>query len=265
MGIQIGGMSGGGGGAGGDALTTNPLSQFAATTSAQLAGVISDETGSGASVFAASPTLTGSPILGTPSATSLTINSSVLIGGAATYSIEQRAGTNAQTYRLYETYTDASNYSRLSISAPAGGPITFASEAVGTGAARSFEFSRAVYVGTGGAGAYLVCQYIAFATGSTTLLSPSNGVITLSNGGLSDFNRLQFGGTTSSFPSHKRSGTAIQGRLADDSAFCTIQGILKTDANAVTGLTAGVLAATTNATITITDASGQVYRVPCII
>jgi len=31
----------------GDALTTNPLSQFAATTSAQLAGVLSDETGTG--------------------------------------------------------------------------------------------------------------------------------------------------------------------------------------------------------------------------
>lgn len=43
---------------GGDALTTDPLSQFAATTSAQLAGVISDETGSGALVFGTSPTLT---------------------------------------------------------------------------------------------------------------------------------------------------------------------------------------------------------------
>lgn len=42
----------------GDALTTNPLSQFAATTSAQLAGVISDETGSGALVFGTDPTFT---------------------------------------------------------------------------------------------------------------------------------------------------------------------------------------------------------------
>lgn len=36
---------------GGDALTANPLSQFAATTSAQLAGVISDEVGTGAVVL----------------------------------------------------------------------------------------------------------------------------------------------------------------------------------------------------------------------
>jgi len=39
----------------GDALVANPLSQFAATTSAQLAGVISDETGTGLLVFATSP------------------------------------------------------------------------------------------------------------------------------------------------------------------------------------------------------------------
>jgi hypothetical protein len=54
-------------GAVGDALTSNPLSQFAATTSAQLAGVISNETGSGLLVFNSSPTLI-TPALGTPSA-----------------------------------------------------------------------------------------------------------------------------------------------------------------------------------------------------
>lgn len=46
-------------GGGGDALTTNPLSQFAATTSAQLLGVISDETGTGSLVFGTRPTITG--------------------------------------------------------------------------------------------------------------------------------------------------------------------------------------------------------------
>lgn len=56
---------------GGNALTTNPLSQFAATTSLQLKGVISDETGSGSLVFATSPTLV-TPVLGTPSSGTLT-------------------------------------------------------------------------------------------------------------------------------------------------------------------------------------------------
>ncbi len=62
-------------GAGGTvAYTSNNLSVFAATTSAQLAGVISDETGTGALVFANTPTLIA-PILGTPTsgvATNLT-------------------------------------------------------------------------------------------------------------------------------------------------------------------------------------------------
>ena len=51
--------------------TTNNLSVMAATTSAQLAGVISDETGSGALVFATSPTLV-TPALGTPASGTLT-------------------------------------------------------------------------------------------------------------------------------------------------------------------------------------------------
>lgn len=52
------------------ALTSNKLSVFASTTSAELAGVISDETGSGSLVFATSPSLT-TPSLGVASATSI--------------------------------------------------------------------------------------------------------------------------------------------------------------------------------------------------
>lgn len=46
----------------GDALTSNPLSQFASTTSSELAGVISDETGTGSLVFGTTPTFTTSII-----------------------------------------------------------------------------------------------------------------------------------------------------------------------------------------------------------
>jgi hypothetical protein len=60
-----------GGGAGGDALTTDSLSQFAPTTSAELRGVLTDDTGTGSAVFATSPTLV-TPALGTPSAAVLT-------------------------------------------------------------------------------------------------------------------------------------------------------------------------------------------------
>lgn len=53
------------------ATTANKLSAFAATTSAELAGVISDETGTGALVLATGGTLTA-PVLGTPASATLT-------------------------------------------------------------------------------------------------------------------------------------------------------------------------------------------------
>ena len=47
--------------------------------------------------------------------------------------IAQRNGTNAQTFRLYGTYTDASNFERLSLSADGAGTCTIAAETLGTG------------------------------------------------------------------------------------------------------------------------------------
>jgi len=70
----------------GDALVANGLDQFAATTSLGLLGVISDETGSGALVFATSPTLV-TPALGTPAsgvATNLTGTAAGLTAGGVT-------------------------------------------------------------------------------------------------------------------------------------------------------------------------------------
>ncbi len=74
------------------------LAQHAATTSLQLAGVISDETGSGLLVFATSPTLT-TPLLGTPTSGVLTNctglpAASVVAGsfGAGAYNITNASG-----------------------------------------------------------------------------------------------------------------------------------------------------------------------------
>lgn len=63
-------------------VTTDKLSALAATTSAELAGVISDETGSGALVFATSPTL-ATPNIGTPSAGTLTNCTGLPVGGVS--------------------------------------------------------------------------------------------------------------------------------------------------------------------------------------
>jgi len=61
------------------AETANSLSQFASTTSLQLATLISDETGTGNVVFSTSPILT-TPNLGTPSAATLTNATGLPIG-----------------------------------------------------------------------------------------------------------------------------------------------------------------------------------------
>jgi hypothetical protein len=53
------------------------------------------------------------------------------------------------------------------------------------------------------------------------LVSPS-GIQLLEDTAGGTFNRLQLGGTTNAFPSIKRNGTAIDFRLADDSAACDI-------------------------------------------
>jgi hypothetical protein len=61
-------------------VTGSPLSQFAATTSAQLAGVISNETGTGLLVFNNAPALT-SPVLTTP-VLGVAAGTSLALGGA---------------------------------------------------------------------------------------------------------------------------------------------------------------------------------------
>lgn len=60
----------------------------------------------------------------------------------------------------------------------------------------------------------------AFAFGATRsfVTSPADGQIRLTNAAGTDFTRLQFGGTTASFPAIKRSATALNFRLADDTA-----------------------------------------------
>ena len=65
------------------ALTADKLSAFAATSSSELAGVISDETGTGALVFANTPTLV-TPNIGVATGTSLTLSGDLTVNGTTT-------------------------------------------------------------------------------------------------------------------------------------------------------------------------------------
>lgn len=89
--------------------------------------------------------------------------------------------------------------------------------------------------------------------------SSGDGIALLQNSATNSFNRLQFGGTTSSFPAIKRNGTGIGIVLADDSGFTNIKGKLTTETN----YTAGAIVPT--GYLTLYDATGTAYRVPCVV
>ena len=81
------------------ATTSNKLSAFAATTSAELAGIISDETGTGKLVFDTSPVLV-TPTLGAANVTSIN-----LTGGQIAFPAAQSASADANTLDDYEEGT----------------------------------------------------------------------------------------------------------------------------------------------------------------
>jgi hypothetical protein len=83
------------------ALTSGTLAQFSATTSAQLAGIISDETGSGSAVFGTSPTIAS------PSISGATITSSSYAGSVSATTLSASSTiTPSQTAGIVGTTTN---------------------------------------------------------------------------------------------------------------------------------------------------------------
>jgi hypothetical protein len=100
---------------------------------------------------------------------------------------------------------------------------------------------------------------------NTSTFSGSSNTLTLNPGGttsnytFTSDDRLQLGGSSDSYPALKRSTTRIQAVLATTSAtFTNIQGKLTTD----TDYTATVV--TPTGFLTLYDAQGTAYRVPCV-
>lgn len=77
---------------------------------------------------------------------------------------------------------------------------------------------------------------LAFWVGRSQISSPADGNLLLWNNAQTTFDRLQFGGTSSSFPALKRSSALLQVRLADDSTFADFQvGALQLNGHALFG------------------------------
>jgi hypothetical protein len=234
-----------------------------------------------------------SPISWTDSASNAVAGNKDLVlrrDGAAD-TLAQRRSTNAQTFRIYNTFTDASNYERGKMEW-ASNVLRIGTENAGTGTARALEFqtdgtTRLAINATGAAnffGSSFLVANTAFGGGQAATLTfghstngaslqssircvlPGDSTSTLDfytfstsstlKLSISGTGLVRFQGTTSSFPALKRDTVRLQARLADDSAFTNIQGKLTTE----TAYTAG--APTATGYLVLYDSNGTAYKVP---
>ena len=166
------------------ALSSNKLSFFAATTSSELAGVISDETGSGLLVFNNSPTFI-TPALGTPASGTLTNCTGLPIStgvsglgtGVATFlatpssanlaaALTDKTGTGSNVFATSPSLTTpslgvatATSINKVAITAPATGSTLTIADGKTLTASNTLTFtgtdSSSVAFGTGGTVAYV--------------------------------------------------------------------------------------------------------------
>ena len=157
------------------AYTANKLSVFASTTSAELAGVISDETGTGSLVFANSPTLV-TPTLGVASATSINKLAITAPATGATLTVaDGKTLTASNTLTL--TGTDGS-----SVAFGNGGTVTYTSNKLSVFSSTTSAELAGVISDETGTGALVFAK-------SPTLITPTLGAalatsITASSGDL---------------------------------------------------------------------------------
>lgn len=107
----------------------------------------------------------------------------------------------------------------------AGMLVTTNDNAVDIGASGATR-PRNIYAATNitAGGGVIASAAIGFNFGANgSIAAPGDGIFNLLNSGGTTFARLQFGGTTSSFPALKRSSATLIARLADDSADATFQ------------------------------------------
>lgn len=196
---------------------------------------------------------TGGVTIGTAAA------NATLQGGAANR-LDLRNSTSPQAFRVYNTYSDSSNGEWGAVEWSAN-TLLIGTGKNGTGSTRGIYFisgNTAVWridptgnlyahvdntydIGQSGslrprniyaASSVIAASSLQVAAGAwigdtarSIWRSPSDGVYTVSNHAETDFDRIQYGGTSSSFPAHKRNGTTIETKLADNSGFAATQSL----------------------------------------
>jgi hypothetical protein len=211
------------------------------------------------------------------------VNRDLTLARDAADTLAQRRGTNAQTFRLYNTFTDASNYER-GVMRWSGNLLQIGTEKLGTGTARQLEFQTdgvsRIFLGASGGRLGFLSQETSTPTQFTGIHRYSNNMGISCQTGFRVFtdlvtpaiafevntttnlcfikpSLLQLGGQTNAFPALKSSSTTLQARLADDSGFASVQGKITTEAP----YTATPIVPT--GYVTIYDSTGTAYKVAC--
>ena len=212
---------------------------------------------------------------------------STSFSGSAANTLVLSSGATAQNLHVYNTYTDASNYERLSITndgsrasiIPAhAGTGTARSLALGAGGSSRWEINTsghltavtdAAYdIGPGNANrprniyaSGLIRAPSVYAdnsflfAGKGGVQASADGFLFLSDNAGTGFDRLAFGGISSASPALKQSSATLQARLADDSDFTFIQGKHQSHAAYV------ATPQTNTGYITMYDSTGTAYKV----
>lgn len=137
---------------------------------------------------------------------------------------------------------------RGSLTSPAAGGVQFGNGDVAAPVAQTVTFQNVV------AGTADTAGQNALIIGSRSTGSGTSGDII-----------IQTGGTGAASTVQNSAATALTIKGATQAVVIASGKTFQVGNAATTGLTAGVLAAITNASIVITDSTGQAYRIPCII
>lgn len=182
----------------------------------------------------------------------LLFSSDLIIGDAADVSLARvgiaTAGfknyaspTSPVTLQVYNTYTDGSNYERGVFDwGTTSNVLTIGTQKAGTGQTRGINFvaggSTALQINSSANAVVTNSLYVGFginigSSNEVNITHTADGVLRLRDAAGTSFNRIQFGGTTSSFPAIKRDGAGLKFVVADDSASADIECLsLKTGA-----------------------------------
>jgi hypothetical protein len=143
-------------------------------------------------------------------------------------------GSVLYTVNSWTIGSNAVNFARLHVRGDGTNPIARFETSAG-GASYIINSTGTAHTFTGSVDVSDVVNVAAtrgyFWTNRGGIATSGDGIILLRNNNNTDFNRLNFGGNTSSFPSLKRNTIALEARLADDSDFTFIQGKLRTETN----------------------------------